>query len=117
MSDDSDAKAGPGHLLRLPELRQRFGLRAAFERGKLAALARFKLAGPMGADPGVMPSGDEQSHGTERTQYAPRNGNEPNATSVSVDRANMPDWLLDLFTTYDHIAPGGASDFGQEVIG
>jgi len=114
----NDRKAGPGHLLRLPELRQRFGLHEAFKRGKQAALERFKLAGPMGADPGVMPSGDEQSHGTDRVQYAKREGNEPNATSTSVERANAPDWLLDLFTTYDHIAPGRADgSFGQEVIG
>lgn len=92
-------------------------IKQAHKAGQLAALARFKLAGPMGADPGVMPSGDEQSHGTERTQYAKRDGAEPNATPTSADQADMPDWLLDLFTTYDHIAPGGASDFGQEVIG
>lgn len=92
-------------------------IKQAFAAGHRAALERFKLAGPMGADSGVMPSGDEQSHGTERTQYAKREGNEPNATSTSAERANAPDWLLDLFTTYDHIAPGGASSFGQEVIG
>lgn len=93
-------------------------LKRAHNHGVQTALARFKLAGPMGADPGVMPSGDEQSHGTDRVQYAKREGNEPNATSTSVEHANAPNWLLDLFTTYDHMAPGRADgSFGQEVIG
>jgi hypothetical protein len=87
-------------------------LRGAYMRGANAAAAHFKIAGPMGADIGVQPKGDEVSHGTERTQYpAQREG-------TTAARANMPDWLWDAFTTYDQIAPGRADgSYGQEVIG
>jgi len=63
-----------------------------------------------------MPKGEEQSHGTARTQY-PRT--EPGDDLLrSEARENMPDWLWNAFTTYDHIAPGRADGtFGQETIG
>jgi hypothetical protein len=87
-------------------------LKTAHNSGIQKALAYFKLAGPMGADVGVQPTGDEWSHGTARTQYpAQREG-------TSEMRANLPDWLWDTFTTYDNPAPGRADGtFGQEVIG
>lgn len=90
----------------------------AYEAGARAALAKF--AGAMGADAGVMPSGPEQSHGTERIQYAQRDTPRDGATPLegSEAAANMPDWLWDNFTTYDSIAPGRADGtWGQEVIG
>lgn len=95
---------------------RRGSLLDAVRRGKDAALARFKLAGPMGADSGVMPRGEEHSHGTDSVQYARR---EPEAGPADASRANMPDWLWDIFTTHDRgMAPGRADGtFGQEVIG
>lgn len=93
-------------------------LKTARARGVRAALARFKLAGPAGADFGVMPKGDEVSHGTARTQYAPRSGAEPNSDPTSAWRADMPDWLWDNFTSYDDVGPGRADgSYGEEVIG
>lgn len=87
-------------------------LKSAHKRGVLAALRHFKLSATMGADPGVMPSGPEVSHGTDRTQYPPQQ------TGTSAQAANMPDWLFDNFATYDKVAPGRADGtFGQEVIG
>ncbi len=92
-------------------------LRTAYAHGVKAAFARFKLAGPAGAEPGVMPKGDEVSHGTERIQYAKRDNNTAD-NDPSAWRADMPDWLWDHFTTYDQIAPGRADgSYGQEVIG
>jgi hypothetical protein len=89
-------------------------LKNAHHRGTAAALQRFKLAGPMGADVGVMPKGDEQSHGTDRVQYARR---DPTSVPNGQD-PNMSAWLWDNFTTYDNIAPGRADGtFGQETIG
>lgn len=95
-------------------------LRGAYMRGANAAAAHFKIAGPMGADAGVQPRGDEVSHGTERIPYAkretPSDGNRSDTAGSAV--SNMPDWLWDNFTTYDQIAPGRADGmFGQEVIG
>jgi hypothetical protein len=88
-----------------------------YQRGARAALERLKLAGPMGAEPGVQPKGPEQSHGTARVQYAKRTG-PANPMGNAAAPANMPDWLWDNFTTYDQIAPGRADGtFGQEVIG
>ena len=87
-------------------------LKTAYETGARAALAQLKLAGPMGAEPGVQPKGPEQSHGTARIQYPPQQ------EGTSATRANMPDWLWDNFTTYDRMAPGRADgSYGQEVIG
>lgn len=93
-------------------------LRAAYIAGRTAALAKF--AGPMGADIGVQPKGDEVSHGTERIPYAKRDapGDGVPALDGSAAGANMPNWLWDGFTTYDQIAPGRADGtFGQETIG
>lgn len=93
-------------------------LRDAFTAGARAARAKF--AGAMGVDAGVMSSGPEQSHGTERIQYAPRetpnDGQPPQQTSALA--ADMPDWLWDNFTSYDRVAPGRADGtWGQETIG
>jgi hypothetical protein len=86
-------------------------LKASYIAGYKAAMLKF--AGPMGADVGVQPKGDEVSHGTAMVQYA--KGKPPTADEA---RANMPDWLWDGFTTYDNIAPGRADgSFGQETIG
>jgi hypothetical protein len=93
-------------------------LRVSYECGARAALAKF--AGALGADAGVMPSGPEQSHGTERIQYAQRDAPKDGATPLegSAAAASMPDWLWDNFTTYDRAAPGRADGtWGQEVIG
>lgn len=93
-------------------------LLASFNSGARAALAKFGSA--MGADAGVMPSGPEQSHGTERIQYAQRDTPKDGVTSLdgSAAAANMPDWLWNNFTTYDRTAPGRADGtWGQEVIG
>lgn len=95
-------------------------LREAHARGGKAAFAHFKIAGPGGADMGVQPKGDEVSHGTERVQYAKRETPGDGASAVEAGSAvsNMPDWLWDTFTTYDHTAPGRADGtWGQEVIG
>lgn len=84
----------------------------AHARGRLEALRRFKLAGPMGADVGVAPRGDEQSHGTEAVPYTPKNPSAPDGQVPS-----MPDWLWQL-SEYDSLAPGRADGtFGEEVIG
>lgn len=93
-------------------------LRAAFQNGVRAALAKY--ANAMGAEVSVGPQGTEQSHGTERIQYAKRDtpGDGTNVFDNSAAAGNMPDWLWDAFTTYDHIAPGRADGtWGQEVIG
>ncbi len=93
-------------------------LRAAYAAGVRAALAKY--AGPMGADVGVQPKGDEVSHGTDRVQYAKRETPSDGAPAMEAGSAvsNMPDWLFDNFTTYDQIAPGRADGtWGQEVIG
>lgn len=88
-------------------------LAEAYRRGQANALARFKLAGPMGADVAVAPRGDEQSHGTELRPYPERQSSDP----VDGQRPDMPDWLWNL-SEYDRIAPSRADGtFGQEVIG
>lgn len=88
-------------------------LARAHNQGKLAALARFKLAGPMGADVGVQPRGDELSHGTERLQYPARSP----ASDPDGQDPNMSSWLWNI-SDIDHLAPGRADGtFGQEVIG
>jgi len=82
--------------------------------------AMQKLAGPMGADMKPMPSGPEQTHGTDRIQYAPTTGvNDGTKTDrASATRGGLPGWLWDNFTTYDAIAPGYADgSYGQETIG
>lgn len=92
-------------------------LKHAHSRGALAALRAFKLAGPMGANAGVQPRGDEQSHGTERVQYAKRTNGQPTPDESSTTAGSMPDWLWNLFN-YDTQAPGRADgSYGQEVIG
>lgn len=109
------------YLLQAPRVKVEIvRVKKAFEAGRLAALTHFKLAGPMGADIGVQPKGDEVSHGTERVPYAARETPSDGAPTLdgSEAGANMPDWLWDNFTTYDRAAPGRADGtFGQEVIG
>lgn len=85
----------------------------ACKRGAQSALARFKLAGPMGANVGVAPRGDEQSHGTTRVQYPIRTpGSDPDGQDP-----DMSSWLWDV-SDIDRLAPGRADgSFGQEVIG
>lgn len=78
-----------------------------------ARLARDKTSGALGADVGVAPSGDEQSHGTQRNQYPARSP----ATDPNGQDPNMTDWLWDI-SDIDHLAPGRADGtYGQEVIG
>lgn len=89
-------------------------VRTAYNRGVQAALVRFKMAGPLGADYGVAPSGPEVSHGTDRRQYAPVTSlPDQGAEERTEDRAHR---LWDL-SEYDRLAPGMAGNWGQEVIG
>jgi hypothetical protein len=91
-------------------------LRLAMINGTRDALHRLKLAGPAGADMGVMPKGDEQTHGTDRIQYAKKQNPDPTSTP-SQWRDTMPDWLWDNFTTYDEgMAPGATGEFGSENL-
>ena len=93
-------------------------LHDAYAQGVRNACMVFKVSSAMGADAGVMPKGDEQSHGTERLQYPKRTQGQPTPDENSAAVANMPDWLWDNFTTYDAIAPGRADgSYGQETIG
>lgn len=71
--------------------------------------ARTKLAGPMGADIGVAPRGDEQSHGTETIPY-------PSGRRETTDHDKI-DRLWDLFGK-GREAPGGTGgQYGTETIG
>lgn len=96
-------------------------LRSAYNSGVKAAFARYKVALSVsspgyGADYGVMPTGAELSHGTDRFTYPLRaRQNADVAESMPQDQFNA-DWLWknqDL----DHMAPGNVSGFGQETIG
>jgi hypothetical protein len=103
------------------------GLKSAQISGVLAALNHYKLANSMGAEHGVMPSGPEVSHGTDRIQYAKKNDGSPvDNTQGVTDHGNpswqrdlMPGWLFDNFTAYDgDLGPGLANgQFGEETIG
>lgn len=85
----------------------------AHNQGQRTALKRFKLAGPMGANIGIQPRGDEQSHGTERLPYPARS---PTSDPDGQD-PNMSSGLWNM-SDIDHLAPGRADgSFGQEVIG
>jgi hypothetical protein len=88
-------------------------LKQARNQGAYAALVRFKLSSALGANLGVMPRGDEQSHGTERHQYPARSP----ASAPDGQDPDMPDWLWTV-SDVDHLAPGRANGtYGQEVIG
>ncbi|SRR6266542_93220 len=98
-------------------------LRPSYSRGVAAALRRYKLAdGTLGADYGVAPRGDEQSHGTRLNQYPTRGASNPSLGSEQQFTTNAhgkdygTDFLWNL-TSYDHLAPGATGEFGQEVIG
>lgn len=93
-------------------------LRSAYNSGLMRALTRHKLAQgtPAGASPGVMPSGSEMSHGTERIPYAIRQRqNADVGEHMPQDQFNA-DWLWDN-QDLSHMAPGNVSGYGQEVIG
>lgn len=100
-------------------------LKTSYNRGAHAALCRFKVAidlpgtAPMGADYGVSPAGDEQSHGTDRTVYPPRRTSDGTsaapAEGLPQDQFNT-DWLWDI-SKYDALAPGATGEWGQEVVG
>jgi hypothetical protein len=95
-------------------------LKETYRLGSSAACRFLKLAGPMGADHGVMPTGDGPTHGTELIPYAKRDSiNDGNKASLAGSAiSNLPSWLWDNFTTYDKIAPGRSDGtYGQEVIG
>lgn len=94
-------------------------LRNAYNSGVTAALSRFKLAldvspGVMGADPGVAPRGDEQSHGTTLLPYPFKTS--PHDPSVQPAKNQGTDFLWNL-STYDKLGPGMTGEWGQEVIG
>lgn len=79
--------------------------------GRLAGTG--KQGSALGANAGVMPRGDEQSHGSgvvpypERSPSTPPDGQDP----------DMSDWLWNI-SDLDHLAPGRADgSFGQETIG
>lgn len=86
-----------------------------------AALARFKLAGPAGADYGVAPRGPELSHGTALNAYPPlATGNVPAGNPYDAAARAKAEGATDLLwnlSEYDRLAPGGAGDYGQETIG
>lgn len=84
-----------------------------YNYGVKAAMARFKLAGPMGADVGVAPRGPEFSHGTALNQYPLASSNV--AGQMRADNATDSLWNL---SEYDRLAPGtSGSSYGQETIG
>ena len=94
-------------------------LRSTYFQGLTSALTHYGLAkhaAVMGANYGVNPTGDEQSHGTERIEY-PRRYRSSSAPfeTLHQDQFNG-DWLWknqDL----DHMAPGKVEGFGTENIG
>lgn len=93
-------------------------LQDAYKNGIAASLRRFKIAagGPAGASPGVMPRGDEMSHGTNLIPYAVRSRlNSDVAEHQPQDQFNA-DWLWNN-QDLSRMAPGNVSGFGQEVIG
>lgn len=98
------------HEFRQRKKRERLALEDSYNKGKKAALGYFKIAGPMGADYGVAPSGrEEQSHGTTETAY-------PNGRRETTD-PDMSQRLWDIFGK-DKEAPGGAGgQYGTETIG
>lgn len=97
-------------------------LRQAYLHGVKTAFARLKVAieipgiRSMGADPGVQPSGPEQTHGTDRVLQArgQRDSTAP-AEHLPQDQFNS-DWLWNM-SEYDRLAPGYTGEWGQEVIG
>jgi hypothetical protein len=98
-------------------------LRSHYNAGVRAALAQFKLAeGTLGADYGVAPSGEEQSHGTRLNEYPLRHASNPQLgsdyqfTTRSHGKDYGTDFLWNL-SEYDKLAPGATGEFGQEVIG
>ncbi len=97
-------------------------LQNAYNSGVQAALARFKLAGTLGADYGVGPKGTEMSHGTDRFMYPPQAGanpapGEPFDPRQRLRAEDQSDFLWNI-SEYDRLAPGGAGgQYGQEVIG
>lgn len=94
-------------------------LKTAYNMGVQAALTRFKLAGPLGAD---MPPGSVDAHGTTvKLPYAQRPSanpppGEPYDDAARARASDRVDWLWNI-SDIDHMAPGGASDYGSEVIG
>ena len=87
--------------------RERLALEAAYDKGKKAAFARFKLAETMGADYGVAPRGEEQSHGTAEIPYQGRG---------QTTDPDMSQWLWDIFGE-GREAPGAVGEYGTETIG
>lgn len=93
--------------------------KSAYNKGIQDALARFKLAGPLGAD---VPPGSIDAHGTTaRIPYALRPSANPPPGEPYDDAAReratgRVDWLWNI-SDIDHMGPGGASDYGTEVIG
>jgi hypothetical protein len=98
-------------------------LREDYNSGVGAALARFKLAdGTLGADYGVAPRGEEQSHGTRLNEYPLRRGDNsaPGDAYQFTSRAHGKDYGSDFLwniSKYDRWAPGATGEWGQEVIG
>ena len=94
-------------------------LKTAYNQGVQAALTRFKLAGSLGAD---MPPGSVDAHGTtSKLPYAPRSNANPEPGYPYDEAARnfaegRSDWLWNI-SDIDNMAPGGASDYGTEVIG
>jgi len=97
------------HKFRQRKKRERLALEASYEKGKKAALARFKISDTMGADYGVAPSGPEQSHGARTIPYADTGRRE------TAD-PDMSQWLWDVFGEGKE-APGNVSGYGTETIG
>jgi hypothetical protein len=96
-------------------------LATAHRRGVTDALARFKVAGPMGAEYGVGPPGSEVSHGTMLLPNQPRSSSNsvPGGAYDPATRLRAEGSTDALFniSEYDRQAPGNVSGYGQEVIG
>jgi len=95
-------------------------LKSAYNQGVHAALVRFKLAGPLGAD---MPPGSVGAHGTQFSlPYSPRTNANPEAgepydPAAQINTEDRIDKLWNI-SDIDHMAPGGAGgQYGEEVIG
>lgn len=96
-------------------------LTTAYRLGAAAARSRFKVAGSLGAEYGVAPSGPEVSHGTALYPNQPRvsSNTELEGAHDPAARARAEgatDWLWNL-STYDRMSPGSDSGYGQETIG
>lgn len=96
-------------------------LKTAYVNGIQNALMRLKIALPlahtMGADHGVMPTGPEMSHGTEKIPYIERGGANPVPEHLIQSPLDASS-LWDSVSYNSRVAPGSSGgQFGDETIG